>query len=163
MFKTIAIAILVASLGGIIGGGIVVFGTPFVSHLIPGATEAPKAHSEHEGVEEVEAPVVPDSIFVDIKNIYYSSDNGKRTKLIVMDVSIEVKSEIAEEKVRRNSPIIKNTLLNILASEKYKEVKDQNLLAFINANLNDDMAALFKGVAPEETLPVAYVTRLIVQ
>jgi len=160
MFKTIAIAILVASLGGIIGGGIVVFGTPFVSHLIPGAVGAPEAHSEH---VKVEAPVIPDSIFVDIKNIYYSSDNGKRTKLIVMDVSIEVKSEVAEEKVRRNTPIIKNTLLNILASEKYKEVKDQNLLAFINANLNDDMAALFKGVAPEETLPVAYVTRLIVQ
>ncbi|PKG40845.1 hypothetical protein [Psychromonas sp. Urea-02u-13] len=151
MFKTIAISLLVGLLGGAAGGYLIAANMPLISD------------SEPSVVTEIADIIKPEPIFVDIKNIYYSNHNGKRTKLIILDIAVEVKTVDAEAKVKNNAPIVKSQLLNILASEKYKNVEDQHLLAFMNDNLNQDIASLFEGITAKNASPVAHITRLIIQ
>jgi len=150
MFKKIAITLIVGILGGI-GGYIAATNMPFVSD------------SESSVVEEIAEVIKPDPIFVHIKNIYYSSHNGKRSRLIIMDIAVEVKSDNSEEKIKINTPIVKGQLLSILASEKYRHVEDQNLLAFMNENIDQDIASLLTDITGNDSSPVTHITRLIIQ
>lgn len=101
--------------------------------------------------------------FVYVPNIYYSSNNGKRSKLIMMDIAIEVKEQSAEVKLKKNSPRIKSELLKMFATDKYKFITDDLLLAFINENVNADLVPLLKKISSENAAPEVHVTRLIIQ
>lgn len=101
--------------------------------------------------------------FVRVSDIYYSSNNGKRSKLIAMDIVIEVNEEIIETLVKRNAPKIKSEVLKILATEAYKDIDDQFILTFINENINKDLDPLLKRVAGADAYSQVYVTKLIIQ
>lgn len=101
--------------------------------------------------------------FVYVPNIYYSSNNGKRSKLIMMDIAIEVKEQSAEAKLKKNSPKIKSELLKMFSTDKYKFISDDLLLAFINENVNADLVPLLHKISSENAAPEVHVTRLIIQ
>ncbi len=156
MFKNIVIALLAGVIGGVSSGYFITTNMPFSSD-----SEALTSNVRSSLVaSEINKK---DPIFADIKNIYYSSNNGKRTRLIVMDFAVEVETAEHEKKVNVNAPIIKSRLLSLLASNKYKHVEDQNLLTFMTENLNEDIAPLFEGITAKSTPPVVHITRLIIQ
>jgi flagellar basal body-associated protein FliL len=101
--------------------------------------------------------------FVRVSDIYYSSNNGKRTKLIAIDVAIEVKDQLIEIEFKKNVPRIKGEVLKILATPGYKNIDDASLLTFINENLNHDLDPLLKKISTASAYSQVYVTKLIIQ
>jgi len=122
---------------------------------------------QQQKTEHIEVPPQPAEddyvAFVRVSDIYYSSNNGKRSKLIALDIVIEVKEEIIETLVKRNAPKIKSEVLKILATEAYKDIDDQFILTFINENINKDLDPLLKRVAGADAYSQVYVTKLIIQ
>jgi flagellar basal body-associated protein FliL len=101
--------------------------------------------------------------FVQVSDIYYSSNNGKRSKLIAMDVAIEVKDELSEIEFKKNVPRIKGEVLKILATPVYKKIDDASLLTFINENINNDLNPTLKTISSAGAYSQVHVTKLIIQ
>ncbi|MFT6928281.1 MAG: flagellar basal body-associated protein FliL [Psychromonas sp.] len=122
-----------------------------------------KGHAE-ENIEVIEEPAEDSyQAFVRVSDIYYSSNNGKRTKLIAIDLAIEAKDELSEIEFKKNVPRIKGEVLKILATPKYKAIDDASLLTFINENLNSDLDSLLKQISVANGYFQVYVTKLIIQ
>lgn len=120
--------------------------------------------SSDEGTEVIEEPAEDSYLaFVRVSDIYYSSNNGKRTKLIAMDLAIEIKDELSEIEFKKNIPRIKGEVLKILARPKYKDINDDSLLTYINENLNGDLDPLLKKISVASAYFEVYVTKLIIQ
>jgi len=103
------------------------------------------------------------SAYISIVDVYYSSNNGKRTKLVVMDLAIEVKNELAKIKLNANIPKIKGGVLKVLALDKYKSSADHLLLTFINDNIKNDLKPLLIDISEHAMDSDVHVTRLIIQ
>lgn len=109
-------------------------------------------------------PVEEDySAYTNIVDIYYSSNNGKRTRLVVMDLAVEAKNESAKIKLNANVPKIKAGVLKILALEKYKSSPDHLLLNYINDNIKNDLKPLLIEISEHAVDSNVHVTRLIIQ
>ncbi|ABM05265.1 flagellar protein FliL [Psychromonas ingrahamii 37] len=117
-----------------------------------------------EAHKEIEEPASEAYLaFVLVNDIYYSSNNGKRTKLIAMDIAIEAKDELSETEFKKNIPRIKGEILKILATPKYKNIDDASLLTFINENFNSDVNPILKKISSAGAYSQVHVTKLIIQ
>lgn len=109
-------------------------------------------------------PVAEDySAYINVVDIYYSSNNGKRTRLVVMDLAVEAKNESAKIKLNANVPKIKAGVLKLLALEKYKASPDHLFLNFINDNIKKDLKPLLIDISEHAVDSNVHVTRLIIQ
>ncbi len=109
-------------------------------------------------------PVEEDySAYINVVDIYYSSNNGKRTRLVVMDLAVEAKNETAKIKLNANVPKIKAGVLKLLALEKYKSSADHLFLNFINDNIKKDLKPLLIDISEHAADSNVHVTRLIIQ
>lgn len=109
-------------------------------------------------------PVEEDySAYINVVDIYYSSNNGKRTRLVVMDLAVEAKNESAKIKLNANVPKIKAGVLKLLALEKYKASPDHLFLNFINDNIKKDLKPLLIDISEHAVDSNVHVTRLIIQ